>query len=286
MILIPNPNTSISAFIPCFNHWDTIDCAVKSIVNQSIDVSEILIIDDGSYLSCSHRKLIQNSKVKIIRLGQNRGRGYCRNLAFEKTSSEYIVHLDATNALDTCFIEKALPHFSNSRIAAVSGALVSKHKGKFVDRWRARHLFRESNLKDASAEPCAMLITYGTMFRRSAIEKVGGFNQRLRFKEDQDMGERLYQAGYQIIGDPKIKVYPSKSNTVCEVLERYSRWYMDSDEKPSLKAYFHNLKASIRIMMRQDIKEGDWASAILSLLAPHFQLYHSIKTSKTKHENF
>ena len=286
MILTPSSNTTISAFIPCFNHWETIECAVKSIENQSIHVSEILIIDDGSNLSCSHERLLQNSKVKIIRLSQNRGRGYCRNLAFEKTSSEYVVHLDATNALDFCFIEKALPHFSDSRIAAVSGALVSKDKEKFVDRWRARHLFREANLQDASAEPCAMLITYGTMFRRSAIEKVGGFNKRLRYKEDQDMGERLYQAGYQIIGDPNIKIYSSKSNTVCEVLERYSRWYMDADENPSLKAYFHNLKASVRIMIRQDIKEGDWGSAFLSLLTPHFQLYHSIKTSKTKHENF
>jgi GT2 family glycosyltransferase len=286
LILISSSNTTISAFIPCFNHWDTIDCAVKSIENQSIHVSEILIVDDGSYSSCSDRTLTGNTKVKIIRLNKNMGRGYCRNLAFQKTSSEYVVHLDATNVLDPCFIEKALPHFTNSRIAAVSGALVSKHKKKFVDRWRARHLFREANLKYASAEPCAMLITYGTIFRRSAIEKVGGFNQRLRFKEDQEMGERLYQAGYQIIGDPKIKIYPSKSNTVCEVLERYSRWYMDADENPSLKAYFHNLKASIRIMIRQDIKEGDWTSAILSLLAPHFQLYHSIKTSKTKHENF
>ena len=47
-----------------------------------------------------------------------------------------------------------------------------------------------------------MLITYGTLLRRNAIEEVGGFDRRLRFKEDQEMGERLAGAGYRVIGDP------------------------------------------------------------------------------------
>ena len=53
-----------------------------------------------------------------------------------------------------------------------------------------------------------------TLFMRQAIEKVGGFDPKLRFKEDQDMGDRLAEAGYQIIGDPELQVYPSISNTV------------------------------------------------------------------------
>ena len=193
-----------------------------------------------------------------------------------------MLNLDATNSLEDRFIEKALHHLSDSSIAAVSGALISNKQAKAVDRWRARHLFRESSLKDAWAEPCSMLITYGTLFARQAVEKVGGFNPLLRFKEDQEMGDRLAIAGYQIIGDPKLEVYPSISNTIGEVLERYARWYMDTDEKPSLKGYLHNLKASFRPMMEQDLREGDWASALISMLTPHFQLYHSITAHQSK----
>jgi GT2 family glycosyltransferase len=257
---------------------------VRSIQSQSLSVAEILIVDDGSTIPCPHKELIEDPDVRIIRLDQNRGRGYCRNLAFKETSGQLILNLDATNSLEDRFIEKALPHFADPRTAAVSGALISKKKDKAVDRWRARHLFRESSLKDAWAEPCSMLITYGTIFMRQAIEKVGGFNPQLRFKEDQDMGERLASAGYQIVGDPKIEVYPSISNTVSEVLERYSRWYMDTDEKPSLKGYWHNLKASFRPMMEMDLREGDWGSALISMLAPHFQLYHSIKAYRSKND--
>ena len=57
---------------------------------------------------------------------------------------------------------------------------------------------------------------------------------------------------------------------------------MDPDEKPSLKGYWHNLKASFRPMMQRDLREGDWGSAFISVLAPHFQLYHSIKATNQK----
>ena len=268
---------SISAIIPCFNHWESLHTAVESIKKQSISVTETVIIDDGSFEPCPLEELIEDSKIRIIRLDENRGRGYCRNLAFKETSGEYVLNLDATNSLEECFIEKALPHFLDSQIAAVSGALISKKKDSAVDRWRARHLFHESSLKEAWAEPCSMLITYGTLFARKFIDELGGFNPKLRFKEDQEMGDRLASAGYLIIGDPKLEVYPTISNSVPEVLERYSRWYMDTDEKPSLKGYWHNFKASFRPMMALDLSEGDWASAFISMLAPHFQLYHIIK---------
>ena len=273
---------SISAIIPCFNHWESLHTAVESIKKQSIPVTETLIIDDGSFEPCPLEEVIEDPKIHIIRLDQNRGRGYCRNLAFKETSGEYVLNLDATNSLEKCFIEKALPHFSDSQIAAVSGALISKKKDNAVDRWRARHLFHESSLKEAWAEPCSMLITYGTLFARKFIDEVGGFNPKLRFKEDQEMGERLASAGYLIIGDPKLEVYPTISNSVAEVLERYSRWYMDTDEKPTFKGYWHNFKASFRPMMALDLSEGDWGSAFISMLAPHFQLYHSIKANRSK----
>jgi len=276
--LINTNQISISAVIPCFNHWNSINKAIKSILLQSVEVFEILIIDDCSEVPCPHQKLKEHPKIKIIRLDHNLGRGFCRDLAFKKTSGEFVLNLDATNFIEKNFIEKALPHFENPIISAVSGALFSETKIKSVDRWRSRHLFREESLKNNLAEPCSMLITYGTIFRREAINEVGGFNSKLRFKEDQEMGERLAKKGYQIIGDPKLKVYASVSNSITEVLERYSRWYMDTDEKPSLKSYLHNLKASFRPMMEMDIKDGDWKSALISMLAPHFQFFYSIKT--------
>ena len=274
-------NPSVSACIPCFNHRETLPAAIRSLMNQTVAINEILVIDDGSDHPCQFDAMNPDSIIRIHRNKENRGRGYSRALATKMTRSDFILTLDATNRLEKSFVEKALLHFENQRVAAVSGTMTSEKLDSCTDRWRARHLFREDAL-DATAEPCSMLITYGTLLRRSSIEKAGGFNPKLRFKEDQDMGERLAQAGYVVIGDPTIKIYPSKTNSLTQLMERYARWYMDPDEKPSLKGYLHNIRASFRPMIQEDLRARDPVAALISLLAPHFQLFHSVQAYRKK----
>jgi len=267
---------SISACIPCLNHWETLALAIDSINQQTIPVKEILIIDDGSSTPCPIDDLNKFPKTRIHRNEKNLGRGHSRFIATQMTSGEFILTLDATNSLETTFIEKALPHFEESNVAAVSGTLTSVDNQSSKSRWRSRHLFHQDS-SDATAEPCSMLITYGTLLRRNAIEEVGGFDKMLRYKEDQEMGERLAKAGYTVIGDPSIKIFPNLINSVPQLLERYARWHMDPDEKPSFGGYMHNIKASIKPMIQSDLRAADWGSALISLLAPHFQLYHGVK---------
>ena len=56
------------------------------------------------------------------------------------TSGEFILTLDATT-LESTFLEKALPHFEESSVAAVSGTLTSVDTQSLTSRWRSRHLF-------------------------------------------------------------------------------------------------------------------------------------------------
>ena len=113
--------------------------------------------------------------------------------------------------------------------------------------------------------------------RKSAFVAAGGFNESLRYKEDQEMGKRLEKIGYFVIGDPNIKVFPTKSNGLLELMERYSRWYMDINDKPSIRGYLHNISASFRPMIEEDIKDGDYLAIFISVLVPHFQLFFSFK---------
>lgn len=248
-------------------------------------VYEIIVVDDGSKFECPDKSIKKNPQVRIIRNDENKGRGYSRALGTSSANGDFILFVDATNQIEESFIERASPHFNDKKVAAVSGTLISKNQSDVIDRWRSRHLFRENKIPKI-AESCAMLITYGTLMRRSAVIQVGNFNKKLRFKEDQDMGHRLAEYGYLIIGDPKIKIFSSQSNSLLEVLERYSRWNMDPNEKPSASNYWHNIKASIKPMMQADVQEKDWNATFISLLVPHFQLYHEIKAQlkNNKHE--
>ena len=133
-----------------------------------------------------------------------------------------------------------------------------------------RHLFKENHQFPSHVHDATSLTTYGTIFRRSAVIDVGNFNSSLRHSEDKDLGKRLLNDGYKIIGDPNLVVYSIKKDSVLSVLERYWRWYGGEDERMSFLDYCYAIKASIRPMIQQDLNANDWAAAFISFLCPHY----------------
>jgi glycosyltransferase involved in cell wall biosynthesis len=240
-------------------------------------VNEIIVIDDASVETCPKDILDISSKIKVIRNKENRGRGYCRNLGVQNSNGQYILMVDATNYIEERFIKKSLRHFDDKSVIAVSGTLRSTMCNSALSRWRSRHLFKEQSIGCEKVKS-HMLITYGTMFSRDALQIAGGFNPSLRYKEDQDVGNRLKKNNLHVIGDPNISIFPSRTNSLYQLLERYCRWNMDIDERPTFIGYLLNIKASIKPMMQMDLKDGDIKSLFISMLVPHFQLFFSVKT--------
>ena len=268
---------SVSAVVPCYNHWDTVGLTIESILKQSVSVDEIFLIDDCSSSTCPDSILDLSIRIKLIRNKKNMGRGYCRNIGVNLCKADYILMVDSTNSIESDFIKKSLKYFEDDNIAAVSGTLRSVNLDNTLLRWRSRHLFKEDKIGN-SMEKSTMLITYGTLMSKSAIMKCGGFNPCLKYKEDQDLGSKFEVNELYVIGDPNIAVYSLRVNSLWEVLERYCRWNMDINEKPSFIGYLKNIKASLKPMIQSDLKNGDYKAIFISLLVPHFQLYYSVKT--------
>ena len=121
---------------------------------------------------------------------KNRRPGLFRKLSGKKSGGKYIMLVDATNYVEERFIEKSLRHFNDKSVIAVSGTLRSTKCNSTLSRWRARHLFKEQSIGSKKVRS-HMLITYGTLFSRDALKTAGGFNPNLRYKEDEDVGNRL-----------------------------------------------------------------------------------------------
>ena len=138
--------------------------------------------------------------------------------------------------------------------------------------WRGRHLFKQDHDFGKISHEAVSLTTYGTILRRSSVLDVGNFNPSLRHSEDRDLGKRLLNSGYKIIGDPNLVVYSIKKDSIFSVLERYWRWYGGEDENMSLCDYLNAIKASFKPMIQQDLKAKDWRAAIVSFLCPHYVL--------------
>ena len=268
----------ISAYVIVYNSQQYLPSVLQSILDQDIDILEIVIIDDASDPPVSSNCLkLCPEKISLHRNNQNMGRGYSRNKAMKLCKGEFVLCVDSTNIIENQFLRKLLKHFSDSSVACVYGQLYVSGKKNFLDRWKARHLLKQDQ-DTGGTIPTDILITYGTIIKKSIYNACGGFNPRLTYNEDKDLGIKFTKLGFYMIGDTKAKIYSLKQETLITLMERYSRWYMNTNEIPNLGSYLHNIKASLNPMLKMDVKELDVLAGMVSLMTPHFQFYYSILT--------
>lgn len=99
----------LSIIIPVFNGEKFIKRCVDSVLNQSMYIDEIIIINDNStdgtieILEKNYSNLVN---IKIINLKKNHGVSYCRNLGIEKSSGEYIGFVDSDDYVEVNMFEK------------------------------------------------------------------------------------------------------------------------------------------------------------------------------------
>lgn len=95
--------------------------SVMSILNQTYQNFELLIVDDGSTdATWNVLEEIKNSKIKLFRFDNNKGRPFARNFLLDKAQGQYIAWLDADDFAYENRIEKQLAYFkANYNIVGV-----------------------------------------------------------------------------------------------------------------------------------------------------------------------
>ena len=84
---------SISLIIPMFNVESFIKKCLKSVVNQTVTVEEVILINDASTDNSFNIAKTFKTKIKnfrLIDLNTNKGLSSARNLVVEKATGNYI----------------------------------------------------------------------------------------------------------------------------------------------------------------------------------------------------
>ena len=188
-------NACVSIVVPCFNAATTIGATIEGALRQGNNPQDVLIIDDGSN-DCS--LTIANSFEPRVRVltGPNLGASAARNRGIAETKGEWIVFLDADDLLNSGTLRRRLEtaeatgadvvvcdwqEFFDGRDGTVDGAVRSVDLAAL----------------EADAElACATHVwasTAALMYRRSLVEKIGGFREDLPVIQD---ARFLFDAAY------------------------------------------------------------------------------------------
>jgi succinoglycan biosynthesis protein ExoO len=90
--------------------------AVKSILNQTCPIYEIIIVDDGSreeLLEQINEVKKLSPKIKIFYLIENGGPSSARNFALDRAAGDFIIFLDDDDLIHPKMIESSLPLFDD-----------------------------------------------------------------------------------------------------------------------------------------------------------------------------
>src|SRR5690554_1848303 len=86
----------VSVVMPVYNRQEYVSDAISSILNQSFADFEFIIVDDGSTdNSYNLISTFKDSRIKPIKLKENKGNYFARNLGMKRAVGKYICIIDS-----------------------------------------------------------------------------------------------------------------------------------------------------------------------------------------------
>lgn len=198
---MPMPR-DISVIIPFFNREQFIDDAVQSVLAQTLQPLEIIIVNDCSRES-SRRYLDRYSDVcRIIDLPKNVGLAGSRNAGIQEVRGRFIALLDDDDIWlpEKLAVQRAYME-AHPSCPAVTCWVTAFFRDKPDDLWVQ---FGPNPIRLSQAlNEWYWAVPSTLMIRADALRSVGGFDPRFRECEDRDFMIRFCAAGYSIEGIPQ-----------------------------------------------------------------------------------
>lgn len=106
-------NSGISIIIPCYNVEKYIEKCLDSILQQQLEKYQIILIDDCSKDNTvkvieNYQKKYKNIDIILLKNQENKGAGYSRNRAIEKSKYDIISFIDSDDYIENNFYQELL----------------------------------------------------------------------------------------------------------------------------------------------------------------------------------
>lgn len=186
-----------SILIAYHNNWNYFQECYQSIINQTFQDFEIIIVDDystdGSYQRLEELALT-DSKIKLFKNSENKQVGYTKRRCVKEASGEICLFVDPDDVIVNNALEVIKNYYDNqhSIIATYSKIkLIDAHSNSvgvfsFTKKVKnGKRLFFNINFE------VAHLFT----FKRNVYDKTKGIDETLSSAVDQDLYMKLYEEG-------------------------------------------------------------------------------------------
>ena len=176
--------------IPCFNGATWLKQAIDSALSQTWGEVEVIVADDGSTDSSVLIAGAYGDRVHLRRAG-HRGANAARNLILKEAHGEWIQYLDADDFLEPQKVERQLAEADGGDNADVIYSPV------WIEEGGTRRMSELNPGLDLAGQWLAWQLpqTGGALWRRDALEELGGWKRELPCCQEHELYLRALQAG-------------------------------------------------------------------------------------------
>jgi CMP-N-acetylneuraminic acid synthetase len=174
----------VTVYITNYNYANYLEQSIQSILNQTFQAFELLIIDDGS--TDNSREIIkQYEEIKKVYtvFQKNRGLNRTNNTALKISRGKYIMRLDADDYMDVHALEIMVSELDNNPDCALvfpDYYLIDEYDN-ITDHIRRHDFKTDVSLPDQPAHgACAMI-------RRDVLLSIGGYDDKFDRQDGYDL---------------------------------------------------------------------------------------------------
>ncbi len=190
--VISTEESLVSVIIPTYNREKLLPRAINSVLKQTYQQIELIIVDDGSIDNTEDVvKEFSDSRINYIRFKENRGQPTVLNEGIKASCGKYIVFLDDDDELLPSMLKTGINALRNTpnKIGFAVGLGMIIRNGK-ISLFNTEKYTKNVNILKAQLQFCALSLA-GTIIKRTCFQKVGYLNEDLILGNDWEFMLRL-----------------------------------------------------------------------------------------------
>ncbi len=244
---------TVSIIIPTYNREHLLSRAIQSVLNQTYQDFELIIVDDGS--TDDTGKVVKSFNceiIKYIRHDKNRGLPAARNTGIRVAKGDYIAFQDSDDEWMPEKLERQIRAFETASPAV---GIVYTGRYRIINNQKDYAPPTKLTPKDGDLS-CSLLRAcwmppQATLVKRECFKRVGMFNERFRALGDWELFLRMskyYQ--FKFIDEPLAILYRQPDSITA------NKSALLKASKQILEAFFDDFKKDKTVLARRYFSLG------------------------------
>ena len=233
----------VSVIIPLYNSGHLIKNTINSVLSQTYENIEILVVDDCS--TDDSYKIVEemskeDSRIKLFQNPENSGAAVSRNRGLSESSGRYIAYIDADDLWDKEKLEKQIKFLNDNKIGfSCCSYRVINEEG--IDQNKKIIMPKATTYKKLLKN--TILLTVGIIVDTSIVNKDLLVMPLVRRGQDTATWAQVLKAGFICYGQSDVlasyrKVKHSLSSNKLKAVKRTWYWYRKIEKlNPIYAAY-------------------------------------------------